>query len=195
MRSFLFLSLLAAGCSPFDPDLGGTPYKCGDVEPRCPEGYTCDMIGTTEVCVSPSGPGPDGPPSGFQCADDSNLEMGNGTTNDTISSAYATNVATIRKEITFAGLAICPEGDRDTYLVTTTTANQNFEVVVEWTSGSPVSVSILNAGGTSINNGVSTGAMTIRAYAANLPVGTYYAQVYAAANVKNNYKMTFKVDP
>lgn len=193
MRSFLFLSLLTVGCSPFDPDLGGVPYKCGPVDSpqRCPEGYTCQTIGSSEVCVAPEGPGPDGMTSGFMCADDSLLE---GTSkNDSIANAYATPVAQQRPDISFAGVAICPEGDKDNYLIVTTVANSNIEVITQWESGMPVSVSILNAGGTSINNGTASGENMLRAYAANVPVGSYYAQAYAAANAKNNYRISIKV--
>ncbi|MGE3765337.1 MAG: hypothetical protein AB7L94_23950 [Kofleriaceae bacterium] len=191
LLSFSFLGTLLVGCSPFDPDLGGVPYKCGTAEPRCPEGYSCQTIGTTEVCVAPEGPGPDGMMSGFQCADDSLLE---GTAkNDTIQNAYATPVAQQRNDITLAGVAICPEGDKDNYLIVTTVANSNIEVITSWDSGMPVSVSILNAGGTSINNGTANGENSLRAYAANVPVGQYYANAYAAANAKNNYKIKITV--
>ena len=196
MRSLLLSGFglsLVVGCSPFDPDLGGVPYKCGPAgtEPRCPENYTCQTVGTSEVCVSNEGPGPDGMVSGFQCADDSLLE---GTSkNDTIQNAYATPVAQQRNDISFAGVAICPEGDKDNYLIVTTVANSNIEVITSWDSGMPVSVSILTAGGTSINNGTANGENMLRAYAANVPVGSYYANAYAAANAKNNYRISIKV--
>lgn len=181
-------------CSPFSPDLGGSPYLCGDTDPQCPEGYACQDDGTGKlVCVSPNGPGVDAPPSGFQCADDSLLETANGATNDTIQTAYATPVAQSRQDISFAGLAICPEGDKDNYAINIVVANSNLEVITSWDSGQPVSVSILNGGGTSINNGTSSGEKSLRAYAANLPVGTYYAQAYAASNAKNNYRIAITV--
>jgi hypothetical protein len=189
----LTLSALTLGaCSPFDPDLGGKPYACAMAEPLCPSGYTCQDDGTgTMACIGSGGPGVDAPPSGFQCADDSLLE-GAGK-NDTIQTAYATPVAQQRQDISFAGLAICPEGDKDNYLVTITTANSNLEVITSWDSGMPVSVSILNGGGTSINNGTASGENMLRAFAANLPAGTYYAQAFAAANAKNNYRISIKV--
>ena len=174
MRSFTSLLPLAgslfaglvglAACSPFAPDLGGSPYLCGDTAPQCPEGYACQDNGTGKlVCVSPDGPGVDAPPSGFLCADDSLLETANGATNDTIQTAFATPVAQSRQDISFAGLAICPEGDKDTYAINITVASSNLEVITSWDSGQPVSVSILNGGGTSINNGTSNGATSLRA--------------------------------
>lgn len=198
MRSFLLLASSAAAlaaCSPFDPDLGAAPYLCAAEEPRCPEGYTCDESGTNPTCVGGSGLPVDAPVSGFQCQDDSPLETANGTNNDSISSAFVTPVQPgMRKDFSLAALAICPEGDRDTYMVVTS-ANQNLEAITEWESGSPVSVSILGSGGATLNNGTSNGATSMRAYVANLPAGTYYVQAFAAATVKNNYKIRFAVTP
>jgi len=196
MRSLAFLLLSASltACGAYAPDLGGAPFLCGTDEPRCPEGYSCQDDGTSRmVCFSNSGGVVDSAPVGFQCADDSILE-GSGK-NDTIQTAYATPVATQRKDISFAGLAICPEGDKDTYTVNITTANSNLEAVATTESGQPVSVSILGSGGATLNNGTSSGPNSLRAYVANLPVATYYVQTYAAANVKNNYKVTITVTP
>jgi hypothetical protein len=192
MRSLLLISSsLLAACSAYDPDLGSIPYRCSATEPRCPDGFACMNDGMTDVCITTSGPIVDAPTSGFQCADDSLLE--GSSKNDTIQNAYATPVAQQRNDISFAGVAICPEGDKDNYLIVTTVANSNIEVITSWDSGMPVSVSILNAGGTSINNGTANGANMLRAYAANVPVGSYYASAYAAADAKNNYRIAIKV--
>jgi len=192
--SFLFLSAALTACNAYNPDLGGAPFLCAADEPRCPEGYSCQDDGTSRmVCFSDSGGVVDAAPTGFQCADDSILE-GAGK-NDTIQTAYATPVATQRKDISFAGLAICPEGDKDTYSVNITAANSNLEAVASWDSGMPVSVDILGSGGARLGNSASAGEKSQRAYVANLPVATYYVQTYAAANVKNNYKVTITVTP
>lgn len=206
MRSFIVVSTLAAslasitGCSPYDPDLGGVPYRCAAAEPKCPEDYTCQDDGKgVQVCVSPNGPGVDANAGmTFQCADDSVLE-GAGK-NETINTAYATPVAQQRKDISFAGVAICPEGDRDTFLVTVVVANSDLEAVTSWlpgtpktSTGQPVSVNILNSGGTSIANSQSVSDTSQKAFAANLPVGTYYVQTYAAATAKNNYSIKMTV--
>lgn len=197
MRSTLiFASLsiasLLGACNAYDPDLGGTPFTCGMEEPKCPDGYACmpNTMGVM-VCVTTSGTVVDAAVSGFQCADDSLLEGAN--KNDTVGNAYITPVASMRPDISFAGLSICPEGDKDTYQIQITAANSNLEAITSWDSGMPISVSILNGSGASINNGTSNGEKSLRAYAANLPIGTYYAQAYAAANVKNNYKISLKV--
>ena len=192
--SFLLLSAALTACNAYNPDLGGAPFLCAADEPRCPEGYSCQDDGTSRmVCFSDSGGVVDAAPTGFQCADDSILE-GAGK-NDTIQTAYATPVATQRKDISFAGLAICPEGDKDNYAVTISSANANkaIEVVVSWDSGQPISMSLLNAGGTSIGNGTANGDKSLRVCVANMPMGTYYASVFATGSTKNNYRLSVKV--
>ena len=194
--SVAFASGLAglSACSPYSPDLGGQPFLCDSVEPTCPDGYSCEMETTGEMrmlCVVAGGAIVDSGTSGFQCADDSTLEKPD--KNDTIATAYQTPVASQRMDITFAGLAICPEGDKDNYAVNITAANQNLEVIVTWEAGLPISASILNSVGTPIANGTSNGPTSVKAYAANLPVGTYYTQAFAGATTKNNYKISIKV--
>ncbi len=125
-------------------------------------------------------------------ADDSILE--GQTKNDTIATAYATPVASSKPDITFAGLAICPEGDKDTYKIDVSVIS-DIEVITTWDAGNPVSVSILGAGGATLVNGTSNGANSLKAFAANQPMGTYYAQAYASATTKNNYKISLKVTP
>ena len=61
--------------------------------------------------------------------------------------------------------------------------------------GMPVSATILGSGGAPLGNSTSAGPMSQRAYVANLPVGVFYVQAYAAANAKNNYKITIKTSP
>jgi hypothetical protein len=62
--------------------------------------------------------------------------------------------------------------------------------------GAPLQASILNSGGSPIGNASPMGMNAIRAYTPNLPVGTYYAQVYGPASgtsVTNNYKLTINI--
>jgi hypothetical protein len=42
--------LFTAGC--FDPDLGTKPFKCAPSGQECPEGYHCEPIRGTRVCIS-----------------------------------------------------------------------------------------------------------------------------------------------
>jgi hypothetical protein len=191
---FMFALALAA-CSPYKPDLGDVPFLCGDAEPVCPDGYVCMPMGTQMRCVDIEGVMPDSGQMGFPCADDSSLE---GTTrNDTPMTAYQTPVDTQRLDLTLAGIALCPMGDKDHYAVTLSAANamKAIEVIVSWDSGLPISMSLLNAGGTSIGNGVANGDRSLRACAANLPAATYYGAVFATGSTQNNYRLSIKVLP
>jgi hypothetical protein len=186
---FALLSALAA-CSPFNPNLGPAPYKCGPLDPgpRCPEGYTC-MEGdpadpNTHVCVN-GDEIPDGGPSGFQCLEDTFGE------NDTIQGAFQTPVAA-QNQMFAALTSLCPEADKDNYAINIT-STATIRVASSWESGMPVNVSILNAGGTSIGNGSPKGSNENCVCLKDLPMGTYYASVFAGASVKNNYRVEIKV--
>ena len=195
MRSFLFLSLLGTfgACSPYDPDLGNAPFLCGEAEPKCPDGYTCQSMGSANVCLAPGGTLPDGGGNG-NCADDSQLEP-----NDSIQTAFQTPVATQKKNLTFAGLAICPATDKDNYAIQITVEKQNLEMIIEFDTalGADLQGSLLNSTGTPIANAaVMTGTTgTRRAYAPNLSTGVYYASVFGpmSATQGNNYKLTINV--
>jgi hypothetical protein len=196
MRTLLLIAIASiAACTPYDPDLGPAPFLCGpaDQDPRCPDGYACTMMGTTEYCLAMGGTVPvDG--NNLNCADDQSLEP-----NDMISQAYQTPVATQKATITFAGLSICPNGDKDNYSITTTQMNQNLEVLIEYdAAGADLQGSILNAGGTPIANASPVTGMPghRRAYTPNLPTGVYYAAVFGpmmGSVTTNNYKLTVTV--
>ena len=89
-------------------------------------------------------------------------------------------------------------GDKDTYSITITTANQNLEMLFDYDEGgADLQGSLLNSGGVPIANASAT-TMTRqkRAYAPNMPTGTYYAQVYgpnSGTATTNNYKLTINV--
>lgn len=181
------LGALVAACTSYNPDLGATPFLCGSTDPKCPEGYGCMDDGTgKQVCVAASG-GPDGG-GGFKCNDDSNLGQ-----NDTIQGAFQTPVDSPKVDFNLMGLAICPSGDKDNYAINLSMANKGLRVTTTWDGGMPVNASILNAGGTSIANGAPKGNNSMTACAPNLPLGTYYASAFAAANVQNNYNVTITV--
>ena len=193
MRSFLLLAFASsalAACSPFDPDLGGTSYKCGNVDPKCPDGYTCQQVGMDMRCVSDDGPGPDGGNNdGFVCADDGFETAGGGTNNDTTATPFVLTMPTIA----IGPVSLCPAGDKDTYRLEIANANSNLAATTTWESGLAVNVALLNGGGTVIATGTPNGTNTNKAYAANLPVGTYFVQVSAATGVKNNYRLSVMV--
>lgn len=197
MRSLISLAFVLsafAACSPYSPELGDVPFLCGSAEPRCPDGYTC-MAGSSggEYCLAPNGVIPIDAPA-TNCANDQQLEP-----NNDYMTAFQTPVATQKSMLTFAGLAICPDGDKDTYALSTVAANQNIELTIEYEDGgAALSASILNGNGTPIMNASPVTGMprVIKAMVPNVPVGVYYAQVYGppmGAVKTNNYKMSIVV--
>ena len=188
----IVVALSFAACSPYSPDLGVAPFRCGDADPKCPDGYECQAQGSgASLCILPGGTAPD---AANNCANDSALEP-----NDTIQTAYITGVADSKLTIPYAGLAICPAGDKDTYSIHITQSMQNLEVVVTYDpNGAALTGALLSsAGSTVLAMSPVTGMQgVIRAYAANLNVATFYAQVTGPASgtlLTNNYKMTITV--
>lgn len=200
MRTLILTSMLAASiaaCTPYSPDLGPAPFKCGpaDAEKRCPDGYTClpgSGSAAPDVCVENGGDGtiPDGGGNG-NCANDSSLEP-----NDSTATAWITPVDQT-KTFPLSSLAICPAGDKDTYSVSIMSANENLEMIVVYeTGGADLQGAILNSSGIAIANATATTANTKRAYTPNLPIGVYYVQVSGPASgttTTNNYKLDINV--
>ena len=195
----LFLAFAAlAACNPYDPNLGPTPFLCGSGTPQCPEGYTCQSQNMKMVCVKPGAATPDaGNPNG-SCADDSMIE--GASRNDTIATAFDSKVATSACSIPYSGLAICPSGDKDYYMVQlnaimTIQADMTYTAMFGTETGPKLSVTIVNQGGTTIANpqpGLGTNEYT--ATAANLPSGAYYVLVQVDPSVttgetRNNYSL------
>ena len=186
MRNFVFIFPVLAACSAYDPDLGATPFLCGDTDPKCPEGYACNADSTGRM-VCEKGATTDGAMQG-SCANDSMLEP-----NDNINNAWQSPVATARMNISLTSLAICPGTDKDNYKVDITTEGQNLEVILTYDPGNALSASLLNGTGTSIVNGTPMGTNQVRAYAANLPVGSYFASIFSANMTENNYRIDINV--
>ena len=46
---------LVCSCSPYDPNLSGTPFLCGSADMACPDGYACVVTGGRSVCTSEAG--------------------------------------------------------------------------------------------------------------------------------------------
>jgi hypothetical protein len=59
--SAILVTIVTLGaCTSYDPQLGPTPFFCGNTDPKCPDGYTCMMNSNgSGVCTmgSPTGPG------------------------------------------------------------------------------------------------------------------------------------------
>jgi len=194
MRALAILFLAAAACSPYSPDLGAAPFLCGSGTPaqQCPDGYSCMSTGSAGVCTKMGGSGipVDGTPS--NCANDSSLEP-----NDSITMAWQTPVDT-RKNFPLSMLAICPDGDKDTYSMQVTVEGENVEVLIDYdTTGAALQGGILNASGIMVAQAmpISGSPGHIRAYLANANVATYYAQVFGPAQGPgtNNYNLTINV--
>ena len=193
--SSLLLSALVA-CSPYSPDLGPAPFKCGpaDQNPRCPDGYTCipgQGSNAPEVCIENGGDGtiPDG--GNGNCDDDRSLEP-----NDTTAQAWITPVDS-NKMFPLSDLAICPAGDKDTYSLMITTMGENIEIIVRYEAGgADLQAAIQNSGGISIANATVTTANTKRAYVPNMATGIYYVQVSgpaSGATTTNNYELDINI--
>ena len=119
-------------CSPYDPDLGGAPFLCGDAEPQVPRRLHLPERGQRQRAMSASRRTARSPIDAHdrQLRRRQPLEP-----NNTIQTAFQTPVATRRTTSTFAGLAICPAGDKDNYAITITVDGQNLEVLIEYEDG------------------------------------------------------------
>jgi hypothetical protein len=122
------------------------------------------------------------------CSDDSSLEP-----NDTVATAFDSQVDTQRTNIVLAGLSICATGDKDHYRVTVSTGSKSVEVIATMTSGAVPAVAFLNSGGASIANGTPSGTDATRTCIANLPANTYYALVQAPQ--RSNYRLSIAIVP
>ena len=120
---------------------------------------------------------------------------------DTIQAIVRQELAGVRVTelgVVRAGYPHAASGDKDNYAVTVSASTvaggmNSIEVIVSWDSGQPLSMSILNTGGTSIGNGTMSGEKAIRACVPNMPAGTYVASVFAAGTTKNNYRLAVKL--
>jgi hypothetical protein len=196
IRHILLASLSAAlvACSPYGPDLGETPFRCGTSDPRCPDGYECDTSqGATGVCVeagtvlADGGP-PDAEPSDAAnvCAPAIDAEY---EPNESYTGAYLLPGA---PPYAITNLAICggAVGDVDVFRFTTA---QIFDVAarVEQTNRSrgELVLELLNGSGVPIATGAYDGGnANIDVMVANAPAGSYYVQVRGAtADVVNGY--------
>lgn len=167
-------------------ELGGPCYQNG----TCNANLEC----SNGVCIADDAGVDDPPdvldggflPDAFACLDDSAFEP-----NETTQTAFVTPVDT---QQTFTALAaICPAADKDHFGLNVTANNRSIEVITSWTAGDTVNVSLLNQAGNSLGNGTPMGANAMRVCLPNLPVGRYFAFVFAAAGAINNYQVMIRV--
>ncbi|HEV7557089.1 MAG TPA: hypothetical protein VGO00_16595 [Kofleriaceae bacterium] len=181
MRAALLIALVSA-CSVYNPNLGATPFLCGDSEPRCPDGYSCSADTTGKMVCSEGGGGDD---QQGTCNNDNSLEP-----NESVAQATQTSVETGLMHLILSQLAICPGTDKDTFKIDIATEKDNLDVVLTYDDGNaPLALSILAQNGNSIVNGMSAGANQLMAHAPNLSVGSYFAQVSSPGMQQNNYRL------
>lgn len=202
MRALVLASslggLLLAACSPFNPDLGSEPFKCGTSSPECPEGYTCDRSDRPEgVCRADDGSGADAGPDAmstadagpFSCADDSGIEP-----NENTGQATVTPVSSSSTEYSLVGLSICQSGDVDVFRFTIDESGKNISVAVTLhfpRSQGDLVVEILNQQGVVIATGnYDATNRIVTANVPNAPAEAFYAQVRGVdASAQNNYNI------
>jgi len=196
-RLTLLVSLVAlAACSPYDPDLGETPFRCGTDDPKCPDGYSCvdSTQSPTGLCVRDgSGELPDAgdnpnpaDAAPFVCNNDSMVEP-----NDDLAHAWTTPIPT-QTMYALATLAICPAGDVDIYrlgVADAVTNNLKATVTTSKSQGELI-LEILNGTGVASATGTYTNDTTLEVVLNNAPTGTWHVQVRGAdGTVQNNYRL------
>lgn len=191
------VSLAFAGCNAFDPDLSDTPFRCGETEPVCPEGYAC----SGEVCQRITGddePALDAPqgadaalidaPPTINCVDAEEE-------NDTTATATSTGIPDASSDHRYPDLSICDD-DVDLFRFSLT-AGDTAVVQVETGNGAPLSVAILSATGEPIAKGEPVdGDPTRLEVIAMPPAGMdYFAEVRAIAGGENAYEILITAAP
>jgi hypothetical protein len=186
-----------AACTPYDPNLGTTPFLCGPQSPPCPDGFTCEDQSGQMVCAnksagSGSGSGGSG---GFPCVDNGNFDPGGST-----ATAFQTPVASGRSSITYGPVALCPGGIRQTYAVEITEEGQTLKSTITYQAdGDPLNVLLLNTSGQTVATGSANGNPDSDAASVPTePSGTAYVQVVGpatpgSADGENNYLLNITV--
>ncbi len=191
--------LATASCNTFDPELGVAPFKCGLIEPRCPDDFSCVQTNPgVELCVADDqDPNnlPDGgaPPGEFVCNHDGELE-----TNDTIQTATQTGIPESSMQ-RFVGLAICPAGDIDVFAIRVNPGSfATVTATLETGNGTgPLSVFLLNdqTGGQQVGEGMvdPTDATKVNLEVTSVPAGNYFIRVNGNGVGENNYNIDIAV--
>jgi hypothetical protein len=195
MRIAILTALAAAlvACSPYDPDLGGRPFKCGTSDPVCPDGYACVGTGSAAVCEQT------GAADAHMSIDSSHVQCGTDTSlepNDDIGHALQTPVRMQQADYMLAKLAICPSTDIDMYAIYTTAIGQQVRITLTYDpSQGQLNMKLLTSQGADAGFvGQPSGNQIIIA-TNRLSVDRFFVQVSAATNVENNYDIDFNVSP
>ncbi|HTJ43890.1 MAG TPA: hypothetical protein VL463_17410 [Kofleriaceae bacterium] len=192
--AFLLSACAFAACNPYDPNLGGRPFKCGTSEPRCPDGYTCVGTGTSAVCELNGTPDAHAPAidgSHVQCGTDTSIEP-----NDDIAHALQTPVRNQQADYTLAKLALCPSTDVDMFGFNTTSVGQNVRVTLTYDPGNgALNMKLLTRQGQPAGFDGQPSGNTVVIVTNRLSVDQWYVQVSAASGVENNYDLDINVSP
>jgi hypothetical protein len=194
MRVLLLPLLTVAACDPFSPDLGESPFRCGDADPACPSGYECVEYSPAQKVCERSGedPGdPDGGSNPIECDDDSDVEGQNG--NDTVNTAWVTPIPNSMPTLSLVRLSICPSDDQDHYRFGVNENGKNIHVTItSQVSDGKLGLQILEGQGDVIANGAVTDGTTIEVAVNNLSIGDYFVKVFAhpdEPDAQNNYSL------
>ena len=197
-RLTILLSLGATqvACNSYDPDLGETPFRCGDTEPRCPDGYQAVSapVPVDCECVRAESISTEAPAIMFECADDSDRTGDPGGNEDT-DSAHITLVGPGVFSQMLSGLSICPASDVDVFQLATNSAGTDILVRIQYNQRvGELTLEILDSSGAPVASGsVGTSSQTAR-YVASAP-GVYFARVKAADGaLENNYTLQIELD-
>jgi hypothetical protein len=178
-RPLLLLLVALAACDPYSPDLGDSPFRCGENN-ACPGGYQCVAYSQTDrVCEKSSG-NPDDPDGGSNvvCNDDSSIE-----TNDAPNDAHILPIPSM-EDVRMVQLAVCPTGDQDYYRFGVNENGKNIHVTLTTeVSDGLLALQIL---------GATTSPTTIEVPVNNLSIGDYYVRVAAhpdEPSAQNNYTL------
>ncbi len=184
------LSLVA--CSPYGPNLGETPFRCGSEEPRCPSGYDCQSVpGDGDLCFQ-SGSVDAAQTTlnkNFTCNDDSIVEP-----NETIALPFSTNIPGNQTQVELTGLAICPGTDVDIFSVGVDSASIGTlqTKIVHNTDFGKLQLFVLDSEGQRISTAtIAVGdPSTLQTIVTDLEPGQYFIEVRSATASRNNYRLS-----
>lgn len=181
----LVAALLPPACNAYDPDLGDRPFRCGESDPRCPDGYQCVVYSADMQLCERAGEGPlvD---AAFDCNEDATEP------NNSAGAAFMTPIPSMSSTFGLVDIAVCPSGDVDVFRLGSDVAGKNLRADITFNPDQgELTLEILNSSETVIRTGAAlqSDAQTMRAEVPNLPAGTYYVKVGGAAGVENNYSI------
>jgi hypothetical protein len=178
----VLLSLGAASCDVYGPELGDTPFLCGDELPTCPDGYGEDYADGVCKCKA-------GVPE-FACNDDPKEN------NDDISVATPTPVDLLMADTSYGGLSICPPSDLDFFHIHAGKAKTRFTITVgEFDTSRPApTLQIVGPTGAEAALGSVSGDTVIATYT-TATVGDYYIKVSGIASANYSLVISSTVVP